>query len=135
MDGLAWVPQIRQSHVALVAASGGLFALRGVAMLMGARWPMRKGWRIGSVVIDSLLLLAGATLWWLLRLNPWRDPWLGTKLLLLVLYVALGTLAFKHARSTGARASWLAAALLVFATIASIGWTRDPLGFWRLVAG
>jgi uncharacterized membrane protein SirB2 len=131
MDGLAWVAPIRQAHVALVVASGAVFALRGVALLAGARWPMHRGWRIGSVVIDSLLLLAGATLWGLLRLNPLRDHWLGAKLLLLVLYVVLGTIAFKHVRSTAARAGWLAAALVVFATLASIGATREPLGLWR----
>jgi uncharacterized membrane protein SirB2 len=133
MDGLAWVPQIRQLHLVLVAASGSLFALRGAALMAGARWPMHKGWRIGSVAIDSLLLLAGATLWLLLRLNPLREHWLGAKLILLVLYVALGTVALKYARSKTARACWLAAALWVFATMASIGWTRDPLGWWRLL--
>jgi uncharacterized membrane protein SirB2 len=133
MDGLAWVPQIRQTHLAFVALSGSLFTLRGVARLAGARWPMHRAWRIGSVAIDTLLLAAGATLWVLLSLNPLREHWLGAKLLLLVLYVVLGTWALKRARSTATRALSLAAALVVFATMAGIGWTRDVLGFWRLL--
>lgn len=131
MDGLAWVPQIRHAHLALVALSGGVFTLRGVARLAGALWPVQRAWRIASVAIDTLLLAAGATLWALLALNPLRDHWLGAKLLLLVLYVVLGTWALKRARRTATRALALAAALTVFASMVGIGWTRHPLGFWR----
>jgi uncharacterized membrane protein SirB2 len=131
MDALAWVPQIRQAHLGLVALSGSLFALRGAAVLAGARWPLRIGWRIASVVIDTMLFTAGLTLWAVLSLNPWRDHWLAAKLLLLVLYVVLGTWALRRARRASTRAVAFAAALLVFATMLGIGWQRDALGFWR----
>jgi uncharacterized membrane protein SirB2 len=133
MDGLAWVPPIRQAHLALVVLSGLLFALRGAGVLAGARWPLHKALRVGSVVIDTLLLLAGATLWALLQLNPLREHWLGVKLVLLVLYIVLGSWALKRAGSTAARAAFFIAALTVFATMLSIGWTRHPLGLWRLM--
>jgi uncharacterized membrane protein SirB2 len=133
MDGLAWVPPIRQAHLALVVLSGLLFALRGAGVLAGARWPLHKALRAGSVVIDTLLLLAGATLWALLQLNPLREHWLGVKLVLLVLYIVLGSWALKRAGSTAARAAFFIAALTVFATMLSIGWTRHPLGLWRLM--
>jgi uncharacterized membrane protein SirB2 len=131
MDGLVWVASIRQAHLALVVLSGTLFALRGAGVLAGARWPLHKALRIGSVVIDTLLLAAGVTLWSLLQLNPMRDTWLGAKLILLVLYIVLGSWALKRAQTTSARAVFFVAALTVFATMVSIGWTRDPLGLWR----
>jgi uncharacterized membrane protein SirB2 len=131
MDGLAWVLPIRQAHLGLVALSGALFAVRGAGVLAGARWPLHKALRIGSVLIDSLLLAAGAALWGLLQLNPLRDTWLGTKLLLLVLYIVLGSWALKRAQGNSMRAVFLGAALTVFATMVSIGWTRHPLGLWR----
>jgi uncharacterized membrane protein SirB2 len=131
MDGLAWVPPIRQGHLALVVLSGTLFAVRGLGVLAGARWPLHKALRIGSVVIDTLLLAAGTTLWSLLQLNPTRDTWLGAKLLLLVVYIVLGSWALKRARTTAGRAAFCVAALTVFATLVSIGWTRHPLGMWR----
>jgi uncharacterized membrane protein SirB2 len=131
MSLAAWVPEVRQGHVLMVLLSGALFTLRGLAVLAGARWPLHKALRIGSVVIDTLLLGAGVTLWTLLSLNPLRDQWLGAKLLLLVVYVVLGTWALKRARSTASRALFLIAALTVFATMFSIGLTRDPLGLWR----
>lgn len=132
MDGLSWVPAIRQAHLLLVAASGALFAIRGLGALGGARWPLHPALRAGSVAIDTLLLGAGVALWLLLALDPLRDHWLASKLALLVLYVVLGTWVLKRARGRAARAACFVAALVVFATMASIGWTRDPLGMWRL---
>jgi len=131
MNGLVWVPPIRQGHLALVVLSGTLFALRGAGVLGGARWPLHKALRIGSVVIDTLLLAAGVTLWSLLQQNPLRESWLGAKLVLLVLYIVLGSWALKRAQTTAARAVFFVAALTVFATMVSIGWTRHPLGIWR----
>ncbi len=131
MDPLTCVPLLREAHLALVAASGALFAVRGLGVLAGARWPLHRALRVGSVVIDTLLLTAGATLWGLLRLDPLRDHWLASKLVLLVLYIVLGSWALKRARTTSARALFFVAALALFATMASIGWTRHPLGLWR----
>ena len=107
MNALVWVPSIRQGHLALVVLSGTLFALRGLGVLAGARWPLHKVLRIGSVVIDTLLLVAGGTLWALLQLNPLRETWLGAKLVLLVLYVVLGSWALRRAGTTSARAAFL----------------------------
>ncbi len=131
MIDLAWVPPIRQAHLALVVFSGLLFALRGMGVLAGARWPLHKALRVGSVVIDTLLLSAGVMLWALLQLNPLREHWLGVKLVLLVVYIVLGSWALKRAGSTATRAAFFIAALTVFATMLSIGWMRHPLGLWR----
>jgi uncharacterized membrane protein SirB2 len=127
----AWYPWIKQSHIALVVASGTLFALRGMAVLAGARWPRQATVRVASVVIDTLLLGAGVTLWTVLQLNPIRDHWLAAKLVLLVLYVVLGTLALKGARSAPHRLVFLLAAMLTFATMVGVALTHHPLGFWR----
>jgi uncharacterized membrane protein SirB2 len=131
MDALDWVPQIRLAHLVLVVSSGALFALRGASVLTGARWPLHKTLRVGSVVIDTLLLAAGIALWTMLQLNPMREQWLGVKLALLVLYIVLGSWALRRAGTTAARAAFFVAALTVFATMFSIGWTRHPLGMWR----
>jgi uncharacterized membrane protein SirB2 len=131
-EALAWVPAVRHVHLALVLASGLLFAARGAGVLAGARWPLLRAWRALSVLVDTALLSAGITLWTLLRLDPLRDHWLGAKLVLLVLYVLLGTWALRRARTRGARVVFFCAALTVFATMFSIGWTRDPLGLWRV---
>jgi uncharacterized membrane protein SirB2 len=133
VNGLAWVPEIRQAHLAFVLLSGTLFTMRGLGVLAGARWPMRPALRASSVAVDTLLFAAGLTLWVLLAANPLRDHWLAAKLGLLVVYVMLGARALR-APSRTLRAVFLAAALTVFATMVSIGWTRDPLGWLRVLS-
>ena len=119
-------PQIKQLHVALVLASGALFALRGGALLAARTWPMRRSLCTLSVVIDTLLLAAGVTLWSLLSLHPLRDTWLGTKLVLLVLYIMLGTLALKRSQAWA-----FAAAIACYGFMISVALTRHPLGALR----
>lgn len=128
---LAAYPWLLAAHLALVACSVGLFAARGLAVQAGQAWPMRAGLRRLSMGIDSLLLLAGASLWHLLQLNPLRDSWLAAKLVLLLAYIVLGTLALKRAPSRRARWGCGAAALACVAQMAGIALHHHPLGWWQ----
>ena len=120
-------PQLKLAHLALVGGSGALFACRGAAVLAHRAWPMKTPWRVASVAVDTALLAAGATLWALLGLNPLgNDAWLGTKLLLLVVYVALGTLALKRAQAPA-----YAAAITTYVFMVSVALARHPLGALR----
>jgi uncharacterized membrane protein SirB2 len=124
---IEYYPQIKLAHLALVTASGVLFACRGAATLARQRWPMTAPLRLTSIVIDTLLLAAGVTLWALLSLQPLRDAWLGTKLVLLVLYVMLGTVALKRRRA------WAyAAALACYLFMVSVALAHHPLGALRI---
>jgi uncharacterized membrane protein SirB2 len=126
---------LKSTHLLLAASSVSLFACRGIGTLLHRSWPMRAGVRRLSVLIDMALLAAGATLWWLLSLRPDRDTWLGLKLVLIVVYIVLGSLALKRARSTAARAAAFAAALACIALIVVVARTHDPLGPWRALRG
>ena len=131
MNALATAyPLLFWAHIGLVTLSATLFLARGLGVLAGLAWPMRAGWRRLSVWIDIALLSAGATLWTLLQLNPLRDSWLGTKLLLLVLYIVLGSFALKRAPSRRAKGLFLLAALACLAFMASIAIRHHPLGWW-----
>jgi uncharacterized membrane protein SirB2 len=123
-------PALKQAHVTLVLASGALFTLRGAAVLARAGWPMRSRWRILSVAIDTLLLAAGVALWALLALNPLRDAWLGTKLLLLVVYIVVGSVALRRGRTPAVRAASYAAALAVYGFMISVAVAHRPLGLF-----
>ena len=114
----------------LVQASGLLFAVRGVAVLAGQNWAMRKPWRWLSYGIDTWLLAAGVTLWVVLSINPVHSPWLAMKLMLLVAYIVLGSLALKRGRTPAVRAMSYAAALLVYGFIATVALRHHPLGWW-----
>lgn len=123
-------PWLKPLHTTLVTLSVALFAARGLGVLAGHAWPMAGRVRGLAPVIDSLLLIAGGTLWWLLRLNPTQDHWLGVKLLLLIVYIALGTLALRRAHSPLVKALFFASALAVVASMVSIALAHHPLGLF-----
>lgn len=122
---------LKQAHVALVSASGLLFAVRGAAVVAGQAWPGRLVWRRLSVAVDSLLLCAGASLWWLLQLHPLHDTWLGIKLAALLGYIVLGSLALKRGRTPAVRALCFVAALVLFLWMVSVAHSHHPAGWFR----
>lgn len=135
MIGIEHYHALKQAHVAFAVTSVALFTLRGVGVLAGARWPMAALLRRASVVIDTLLIGAGASLWWLLSLQPLRERWLGVKLVLIVVYIVLGSLALKRAPTPAGRAAAFVAALACIATVAAIALTRDAALLGRLLSG
>lgn len=135
MNALSWYPEFKHFHITLVAASGLLFAVRGVAVLAGQGWAMRKPWRWLSYGIDTLLLGAGVTLWVTLAINPVHNPWLATKLTLLVVYIVLGSLALKRAPTPAAQRLSFVAALAVYGFMVSVAWAHHPLGVLHSLAG
>ncbi len=127
----AWYPHLKSVHISLVLASGLLFALRGALVLAGRGWAMAKPWRLLSYGVDTLLLAAGLTLWAVLSVNPVTSPWLGAKLSLLVLYIALGSLALKRAPTLAARRASYVGALVVYVFMISVALAHHPLGVLR----
>ncbi|OGB17348.1 MAG: hypothetical protein A2W72_19740 [Burkholderiales bacterium RIFCSPLOWO2_12_67_14] len=123
-------PWLLPAHIGLVSTSVALFTARGLGVLAGQGWPMADWARGLAPVVDSLLLLAGGSLWWLLQLNPLQNHWLLIKLMLLVVYIVLGILALQRAPTRGARALCFAAALLCVLFMASIALNHHPLGWW-----
>jgi uncharacterized membrane protein SirB2 len=119
---------LRQTHVAFVAVSGSLFALRAFATLGGARWPVTLPARAASWVIDTGLLGAGGTLWLALQINPLVQTWLGAKLVLLLVYIGLGTMALRRAQTPAARLIWTMAALGCFGWMVATAIAHDPRG-------
>ncbi len=133
MSSLPVYLAIKHLHVGLVYVSGALFALRGLLMLCGSPHGMRKPVRVTSYVIDTVLLAAAVSLLVILRLNPLSTPWLIMKLVLVVGYIVLGSLALKRGRSYTRRAMALNAALLCFALIYSTARQHHPLGLWMML--
>jgi len=124
--------QIKWVHVAAVLTSGGLFAARGIAMLAGARWYMAAPLRYLSYTIDTVLLTAAMMLATVLHQYPFVNGWLTTKVLLLVVYVVLGSLALKRGATRSVRAWSFLAALLLYGFIISVARAHDP-GVFALI--
>jgi uncharacterized membrane protein SirB2 len=115
-------------HIAAVIASGLLFALRGAGVLANARWPMFAPLRYLTYTIDTVLLTAALMLATILHQYPFVHAWLTVKVLLLVLYIVLGSFALKRARTPASRAACFGAALLVYLFIASVARAHHPFG-------
>src|SRR5678815_5745879 len=115
---IEFYPQIRLVHIICVIASGSLFALRGTAQLAGAGWSMAAPLRYLSYTIDTVLLTAALMLVTTLRQYPFVHGWLTTKVLLLVVYVVLGSFALKRGATPAVRQGCFFAALALYLFIA-----------------
>ena len=125
---IEFYPQIKFVHVLCVVLSGSLFALRGAMMLAGSRFTNNALLRYLSYAIDTTLLTAALMLVTILHQYPFVQAWLTVKVLLLVVYIVLGTFALKRARTPRSRALFYVAALAVFLFIASVARAHHPLG-------
>lgn len=132
---IAYYLQIKMVHVLAVLLSGSLFALRGAATLAGHRWPMAAPLRYLSYTVDTVLLTAALMLFTLLPGAMFANGWLATKIVLLVVYIVLGTLALKRAPTPRVRAIAYVAALVVYATMISIARAHHPLGWVHALLG
>ena len=130
---LEFYPQIKAVHIAAVMASGSLFLVRGAAVQLGAAWAMAAPLRYLSYAIDTALLTAALMLATLIHQFPFVQGWLTAKVLLLVVYVVLGSFALKRGRTRVVRTSCWIAALLVYLFIVSIARAHNPLGIVALL--
>ena len=128
---IEFYPQILFVHILAISLSGSLFALRGLGVLAGARWPQAAPVRYLSYSIDTVLLTAALMLLTILPGAMFANGWLTLKLALVVVYVMLGSFALKRGRTSRIRTTCLIAALLVFVMIIGIALGHHPLG-WLL---
>lgn len=120
----------RSVHIGAVLCSGAVFALRGAGVLAGARWPMVAPLRYLSYAIDTVLLTAALGLVAMLPSSVFANHWLTVKLVLLLVYVALGSFALKRGRSARVRAVCFFVALMVFAAMLGVARTHQPMGWF-----
>lgn len=122
--------QIKWVHVAAVLASGALFLLRGLLVqLKRENWAMAAPLRYFSYSIDSVLLTAALMLLTILPHAMYANGWLTVKLLLLVIYVVLGSFALKRGRTPRARLVSYILALLTYAFMLTVARAHHPLGW------
>lgn len=122
MDPLKLVKTI---HIICAACSVSMFFVRGVWHAQSSIRLRQKWVRYTPHVIDTLLLASGVVLMTLTGQYPGTAPWLTVKLIAVVIYIGLGILAFRFARSNQTRLLVWLAALAVFAYVVSIALTRQ----------
>ena len=116
---------LKYTHVAAVVASFTLFFVRGLWMMttpekLAVRWV-----RVVPHVIDTVLLVSAIALAAITAQYPFVQQWLTAKVLALLAYILLGTVAIRRGRTRRVRiVAWILA-LLVFGYIVAVARTRD----------
>src|SRR6185312_11253599 len=100
---LEFYPQIKFVHVLCVVLSGSLFAARGLLSMANSPLVDHVALRFASYAIDTTLLTAALMLATMLHQYPFTQAWLSAKVLLLVVYIVLGTFALRRAHTRFAR--------------------------------
>nr|WP_298411319.1 SirB2 family protein [uncultured Halomonas sp.] len=125
---------IKQLHMLAAGLSIALFILRAWWSVRESPRLERRWVRIFPHVIDTVLLIAGVTLMVLLQAWPTQQPWLAAKLIGLVAYIGVGTIAIKRGRTPATRGVAALIAIAIFAYIVGAAVTRDPLSWWTMMA-
>ncbi|MBT1444656.1 SirB2 family protein [Shewanella sp. JM162201] len=106
-------PVVKHLHLTLIAVSVLFFTVRFILKLKGSAVLDKKVMRIAPHIVDTLLLLSGLALAFIIKQYPFVDPWLTEKVLAVVAYILLGVMAMKSNRNIFFR---------VFAFLGAIAW-------------
>ncbi|KFC71859.1 SirB2 family protein [Massilia sp. LC238] len=118
---------LKHLHVTFVALSGLLFLVRGIWMLRASPRLEQRWARIVPHIVDTLLLASAIGLAVVSHQYPGQMPWLTAKVVGLVAYIVLGTIALKRGRTQGLRTAAFVGALACFAYIVAVAVTKNPL--------
>ncbi|HNE91514.1 MAG TPA: SirB2 family protein [Agitococcus sp.] len=114
-------------HMTAVALSGLLFMVRGLWLLQGSTQLQAKWVKITPHVIDTLLLVSAIAM---LVVSQQFPAWVHVKITLLIVYIGLGLMAFKKAKTQGQKLTFLLAAVAVYVFLISVALTKSPAGFF-----
>lgn len=123
---------MKSIHVGCVALSVSGFVARSGLMLADSPLLASRFARVAPHVVDTLLLASALWLAWAIGQYPFVDGWLTAKVLGLLAYIVLGSVALKRGRTKGVRAAAAVAALAVVGYVISVAITRDPRGVFAL---
>lgn len=121
-------------HVGCAAVSIAGFCARGTLMLRGSRLLDARWVRVAPHVVDTVLLASALWLAWAIGQYPFVHGWVTAKVIALLAYIVLGSVALRRGRTKSVRAAAFAAALAAAAYIVSVALTRDPRGALAWIA-
>jgi uncharacterized membrane protein SirB2 len=117
---------LKHLHMTFAGLSIGLFVLRGIWMFADSPRLNAKLTRIVPHVVDTVLLASAVGLMFVIHQYPFAQGWLTAKLLGLVLYIVLGTIALKRGSTKAIRGIAFFAAVAVFVWIFMTARMRMP---------
>jgi len=127
---MEFYPQIKWVHIFAVMCSGSLFFVRGLMLLNHMKVAMAAPVRYLSYSIDTVLLTAALMLATVLPSAVFANGWLLEKIILLVVYIVLGSFALKRSQNPKNRVWFFIAAVSVYAFMYSVARAHHPLGIF-----
>jgi len=122
-------PIIKNIHVSSVVLTFLFFFLRGIWMLQDNSVLQQRWVKILPIFIDTTLLLSGISLIIILHQYPGTQTWLTAKLIALLIYIIIGSIALKRGKTKTIRATAFLLALATFFYLVSVALTRTAIPF------
>ncbi|MDQ1241871.1 MAG: hypothetical protein QG601_2428 [Pseudomonadota bacterium] len=119
---------LRHAHIGCAILTIALFVLRGGLMLAESHWQRNIVLRYLPHVVDTVLLTTALMLTTVIHQYPFSTGWVTMKVVLLVVYIVLGSIALKRGRTKRIRTVALVAALLTIGFLVTVARTHHPLG-------
>ena len=108
---------LKQIHIVLAVTTLISFVIRGYWMITDSSLLHHKLVKTIPHVIDTLLLSTAVALMMMAGFYPWILDWVAAKILLLLLYIVLGTIALKRGKTKARRIAAFIAALICIGLI------------------
>jgi len=127
---IEYYPVLRRVHIGCAFLTIVLFTLRGGLMMADSPWQRTAVLRYLPHAVDTVLLTTALMLTTVIHQYPFAVGWLTTKVVLLVIYILLGSVAIKHGRTKRVRVTAFIAATATVAFLVTVARAHDPLGIF-----
>jgi len=121
---------LKTIHVTCALLTAVSFTVRGIWMMQDSPRLKQRYARILPHLIDTLLLLSALLLLWQRDIKPEVHPWLLAKLIVLLVYIALGMAAFRFGQSRCQKITGWFMALAALGCIFGFALTKR-VAFWQ----
>ncbi len=121
---------LKHTHMLLAAISIIGFIIRGALRLCNSPALQRKWVRIVPHIVDTFLLLTAIGLMINIGQYPFVNGWLTAKFLGLLVYIGLGVVALRVAKTQPLRVIAYLLAIATFFYIGAVAVTKSPLPFF-----
>jgi uncharacterized membrane protein SirB2 len=116
-------------HAGSVVLSIAGFIARGALMLAGSPLLQARFVRVAPHVVDTVLLASALWLAWMMRQYPFVHGWLTAKVLGLLAYIVLGSIALRRGRTLAVRVAAFTGAILAAGYVVAVALTKNPVPF------
>jgi uncharacterized membrane protein SirB2 len=118
---------LKHLHMTAAGLSILFFVIRAYWSVSGSALLQTRLVKTLPHVIDTVLLLAGIML--AAMIGP-EQPWILAKIVALIAYILVGTVAIKRGKTARSRAIAAIIAILIFIYIVGVALNKTPLAWW-----